>query len=190
MKSIDQTSDNASLGKRQSEGITIFNPIHYKAIGKGNCYEQDVDYFKQPSFETEPLPIKVHLEYCSKAKVQTDHLLTFQNQNGFMKALTVFCKTIIPDWYYGDMTTFAESQTISNLVLIQFSPDRSLFRLYQFESLYPEWRKGINTIIKVIQELIRNGNPPKQVLQTIIHQQSNKGNQEAGSKQSLNTLRP
>jgi hypothetical protein len=107
-----------------------------------------------------------------------------------MKALTGIKKTIISDWYYGDMRAFAEGQTIQSLILIQFSPDRSLFRLYLFETYYPSGSKRINEIIKLIQEILATGRPTDQVLLAINTRQSGKVNQESGSNHSPNRLRP
>jgi hypothetical protein len=184
MKTFIQTSAPVSLGKRQFKDTSIFNPIHYRATGKGNWYEQDLEYFKQPSFGIEQLPVRVQLEHCFKAKIHADYLLTFQDGSGFMRALTGIRKTIIPDWYYGDLRVFVHGQTVTSLVLIQFSPDRSMFSLYLFESYYPIGSKRISTVIKVIQEIKLTGNPSKQVLQTIAAQQSIKGNQKSGNRPS------
>ncbi|MDR7130336.1 hypothetical protein J2X69_002686 [Algoriphagus sp. 4150] len=167
MKLFNQTSAKVSLGKRQTEDTDIFNPVNYRAIGIGNWYKQDLEHYEQPSFPVGSIPVQLQLDHCLKAKIHADFLLTFQNNAGYMKALTGIRKTIMQGWYYGDLKSFADGQTITSLVLIQFSPDRSMFRLYMFKSYYPEGSKRINTITKVIQELNITGNPPKQVLQTI-----------------------
>lgn len=167
MKTFNQTSAPVSLGKRQIEDTNKFQPIYYKSTGIGNWYQQDLEFFKQPSFETESLPVKVQLEYCFKAKIHADYLLTFQDDFGRMRAFTGIRKTLVPDWYYGDLRSFAYGQTITSLVLIHFSQDRSMFRLYLFESYYPEGNKRIKAITKIIQDLHSTGKPPKQVLQSI-----------------------
>ncbi|MBA4301279.1 MAG: hypothetical protein C0433_14430 [Cyclobacterium sp.] len=166
MKAINQNSANVSLGKRLNEDTNIFHPIHYKATGTGNWYEQDLEYFPLPNFNTEFLPEKIQLEHCFKAKIVSDYLLTFQNRDGLMKALTGLRKTIHTDWYYGDLRAFANCQTIMSLVLIHFSPDRSVFKLYLFESYYPEGGKRITEINKIIQEITLTGLPPKRVLKS------------------------
>lgn len=178
MKTINQTTAKVSLGKRQSEDTTIFHPIHYQSTGKGNWYEQDLEYFERPTFKTETLPYQVQIEYCYKAKIHADFLLTFQDDAGYLKALTGIRKTIVPDWYYGDLRSFLDGQTITSLVLIQFSPDRSLFRLYMFESYYPKGGKRIHAINKIIQQILSTGRPTKQVLHAINTIQSGISNQE------------
>lgn len=167
MKAIIQTTAPVSLGKRHQKDTNIFQPIHYKAVGIGNWYEQDLEYFARPSFEPEALPVRIQIEYCYKAKIVSDYLMTFHDLKGYLRALTGLRKTIIPDWYYGDLRTFHEGQTITSLVLVQFSPDRSIFRLYLFETYYPEGAKRINQINKIIQELLSTGQPTKAVLQQI-----------------------
>jgi hypothetical protein len=184
------TSAQVSFGKSLRRDKTIFNPIHYKSTGIVNWYEQDLEYLNAPSFAIDSIPTKIQLEYCFKAKILSDYLITFQNKEGYMKALTGIRKTIIPDWYYGDLRAFADGQTITSLVLIQFSPDRSLFRLYLFDTYYPAGSKRINEITKLIQEILATGRPTEQVLLAINTSQSGKVNQESGSNHSLNRLRP
>ncbi|MAN87867.1 MAG: hypothetical protein CL555_13855 [Algoriphagus sp.] len=164
MKESIQTSRKVSLGKRLDEDTNIFNPICYKAIGKGNWYQQDLEYITMPAFRLELLPANVQLEYCYKAKIVAEYLLTFQNKEGYVKALTGLRKTIYTDWHYGDLRTFMDCKTILNLVLIQFSVDRSNFRLYLFESYYPKGNKRITTVNKIIQEINTTGQPPRKVL--------------------------
>lgn len=166
MKTFNQNSAKVSLGKRLHEDTNIFHPIHFKATGTGNWYERDLEYFPKPTFNLEFLPERVQLEHCYKAKIVSDYLLTFQNREGFMKALTGLRKTLYQDWYYGDLRAFVEGQTITSLVLIQFSPDRSLFRLYLFQSYYPAGTKRINEINKIIQEITTTGLPPRKILQS------------------------
>lgn len=162
MKSINQTSENASLGKRHFEGTQIFHPIHYKTTGKDNWYEQDLEYFKQHSFPIDSLPFQVQLEHYFKAKIHAQSLVTFQNEHGYFTALTGLRKTLIPDWFYGDLRAFVDGKTITSLVLVYFSPDNSVFKLYLFENYYPEGRKRIREILNLIRELIVLGKPTNQ----------------------------
>jgi hypothetical protein len=164
MKTINQTPVKASLGKRLAKDTDVFQPIHYIATGIGNWYEQDLQYFCDPSFPPDRLPAKVQVEYILKAKILSDYLLTFKNQSGYIKALTGLRKTIFPDWYYGDLRTYHDSQTCFSLILVHFSPDRTMFRMYLFEGLYPDCKKRITIISKMIQEIIHTGRPTRESL--------------------------
>lgn len=163
MKAFNQNSANVSLGKRQSKDSCFFYPIHYKASGKGNWYQQDLEYFDKPSFPPQSLPEKIQLEYCFNAKIHAEYLMTFQNENGMIKALTGLREVLIPDWYYGDLRSFHEGETITSLILLQFSPDRSMFRIYLFQGYYPNGKKKKNSILKTIREILATGRPPRQI---------------------------
>lgn len=190
MKAFNQNSATVSLGKRHFEDTRIFHPIHFKATGKGNWYIQDLDYFEEPSFKTDFLPEAVQLKYCFKAKILSDYLLTFKNEAGYIKSLIGLRKTLIPDWYYGDLKSYLEEGTKTSLILIQFSPDRSIFRLFLFDSYYPEGAKRINAINGLIQEMLNTRRPSKLVRETIIQHQAINANQESGIDQPINRLMP
>lgn len=185
MKSINQTSENASLGKRQFKDTQIFHPIHYKTTGKGNWYKQDLEYFKQPSFPIDSLPSQVQLEHCFKAKIHAEFLVTFQNEDGYFKALTSLRKTLIQDWFYGDLRAFVDAQTITSLVLVYFSPDNSIFKLYLFENYYPEGSKRIKEILNLIRELIVTGKQMNQESKSWFD-----SNPAAGRIEQKNRLEP
>lgn len=185
MNKFNQTSAPVSLGKRLREDTNIFHPIYYKTTGTGNWYEQDLEFFEKPSFPIESIPTKVQVEYCFKAKILSDYLLTFRNKSGYMNALTGLRKTLMPDWYYGDLRAFVDGQTITSLVLVQFSPDKSVFRLYLFEKYYPAGRKRIRDIIALIREIVATGRPPAKILNSI-----SQGNQGAKAFHSPKHLKP
>lgn len=150
-------------GKDRLKIAVFFYPIHYKASGKGNWYRQDLEYFNKPSFPPHSLPEKIQLEYCFKAKIHAEYLMTFQNENGMIKALTGLREVLIPDWYYGDLRSFHEGETITSLILLQFSPDRSMFRIYLLQGYYPDGKKKKNTILKTIREILATGRLPRQI---------------------------
>ena len=167
MNTFNQTSANVSLGKRQIKDTGKFHPIYFRATGIGNWYSQDLEYFEQPSFSCDSLPEKVQLEYCFKAKILSDYLLTFQNEHGYMKALTGLRKVLIPNWHYGDLRVYDDGRTITSLILVEFSPDKTLFRLYLLESYYPNGKKRIREILEIIRDLTAKGRPPHKVLKSI-----------------------
>lgn len=180
MKDINPTSECVSLGKRQTKDTGKFHPIYFRATGIGNWYSQDLEYFEQPSFSIESLPGKVQLEYCFKAKILSDYLLTFQNEQGYMKALTGLRKVLIQNWYYGDLRVYDDGRTITSLILVEFSPDKTLFRLYLLESYYPDGKKRIREILEIIRDLTAKGRPPLKVLKSITQ-----GNKEISKSNHL-----
>lgn len=162
MKAINQNSANVFLGKGHFKDNDVFHPLHFKATGIGNWYKQDLEYFQQPSFQTQGIPNKVQLEYWFKSKILSDFLLTFKNDAGFLRAFTGLRKTIFSDWFYGDLRTITADTICTSLVLVQFSPDKLLFRLYLFDGFYPVCKKRINIISKLIQEINATGKTTKQ----------------------------
>lgn len=167
MNQINQTSTNVSLGKRPVQDSLFFNPIYYKSTGQGNWYKQDLEYYNQPSFSPVSLPEKIQLEYCFKAKIHADYLMTFHNERGIMQAMTGLRKILIPDWYYGDQRSLYEGETITSLVLAQFCPDRSIFRLYLFDGYYPEGPKKKNEILHVVREISATGTAPAGIIKKL-----------------------
>jgi hypothetical protein len=136
----------------------VFKKRQFSAVRLIHSMNIDCGYFLVS------IPEKIQLEYCFKSKILADYLMTFHNDAGIMKAMTGIRETLIPDWYYGDQRSFFDGDTITSLVLIQFSPDRSIFRLYLFDGYYPEGRKKKNEIIRVIREISATGTAPIEIM--------------------------
>lgn len=174
MKAINQNSAIVFLAKGHCKDTELFHPLHFKATGVGNWYEHDLEYFEPPSFPVTSIPNQIRLEkcHCNRARILGDFVLTFINQEGYLKALSSIHKTIFPDWYYGCLKTYAERITYSDLVLVQFSPDRSIFRVYLFEQHYPE-KNRTSIVNRLIQEICTVVKPTKEYLSCILRDAMN-----------------
>jgi hypothetical protein len=118
------------------------HPLYYKHTGIGNWFEKDLEFVPLPSFDQNIFPDQLQVEYSAKKSIQAKYVLTSKRHYGIHRILTGLRPTVFNGWYYGDIPVFKGEKLTKNLILIEFSPDCTMFRIYFIDGYYP---KGKNS---------------------------------------------
>jgi hypothetical protein len=128
------------------------HPLYYKHTGTGNWFSKEMDYIPLPSFDHGIFPDQLQIEYAAKKSIQAEYVLTSKRHNGVPYILTGLRPSVFNDWYYGDIPGFKGEELIKSLVLLEFSPDCTRFRVYFSEGFFPMGKttdRKINDIVRM-----------------------------------------
>ncbi|MDX5478099.1 MAG: hypothetical protein LPJ98_06540 [Cyclobacteriaceae bacterium] len=88
----------------------------------------------------------------SQETIQAGFVLTSKSHHGIHRILTGLRPTVFNGWYYGDIPVFKGDKLTKNLILIEFSPDCTMFRIYLVDDFYPKGKNSeqkINNVAKM-----------------------------------------
>lgn len=149
------TSTVKATSSIEEQGKYTVIPLYFRHTGTGNWYGKDTD-FPVPSFLPDLIPDELQIEYEAAKNIQSDFILRSRRCHGTQRVSTGLQPTSFDGWYYGDAPTFQDGQITKSLILVQFSPDSSMFRLYLFHGYYPSGKTVSKSVISKILHIIRS----------------------------------
>lgn len=116
----------------------VIRPLYYKLKGYSNCFEKELEFVPRPTFDHNLFPFQLQMEYLEDAVTSGNYVLSSKIRHGIHCVFTRIKPTIFEDWYSGHVPIFRGDKPIKTPILIEFSPDYLMFRIYLVETPFPE----------------------------------------------------
>lgn len=134
------------------KGSDSIHPLYYKQSGSSGWFEKDLELAPFPSFDHKIFPDRLQIECSAKKSIQAEYVLRSKRHHGIHRILTGLRPTVLHGWYCEDIPVFKGDKLTKNLILVEFNPDCTMFRIYFLDGFYPKGKESdqqINDIARM-----------------------------------------